>query len=157
MGIVRIQMILNQMPEMNNIRIGKDYIGVGCWGTIINDKNQTLLIKRKDNHVWERPGGKLEVGESFEQCIVREIKEETNLVVNPESMLLVEQNYDSTKESHWICIGYLCKYVSGQPQLLEAEKHDEIAWFDLNDLPQVTQHTKNALDTYNKNNKYYSS
>jgi len=59
---------------MNNTEAGKNNIGVGCWATIINDKNEILLIRRKGKKLWERLGGKLEMGESFEDCLKREIR-----------------------------------------------------------------------------------
>ncbi len=131
--------------------IAKDFIGIGCWATIINDKNEILLIKRKNNHLWERLGGKLEFGESFEQCLIREIKEETNIVITVSEFSLVEENYDSKNKLHWVCIGYLCKYKSGEPKLLELEKHEELRWFSLKDLPLVTRYTKNAIGKYLNN------
>ena len=131
---------------------GKDYIGVGCWGTIINDKNQILLIKRKNKGLWERPGGKLKIGESFENCLIREIKEKTNIEIDVTSFLLVEQVYDSKNKFHWICIGYSCKYKSGEAKILEIEKHENVKWFPLNNLPPITKYTKNSINIYLTNN-----
>lgn len=60
-------------------------VGVGV--LIFNDKKQMLLGKRKGSHgagTWCNPGGHLEFGESFEQCAIREVEEETGLkIVDP--------------------------------------------------------------------------
>lgn len=120
-------------------------IRVACWGTVINNKNEVLLIKRKGKDKWETPGGKLEAGESFKECLIREIKEETNVDIIPEFLLLVEQIYES---SHWVCIGYLCRYKSGEAKILEEEKHENVCWFRLNNLPSITEYTKRAVEKY---------
>ena len=48
---------------------------------IINNKKQLLLLQRKDNQKWAIPGGTLEYTESIEECLLREVKEETGLSV----------------------------------------------------------------------------
>ena len=52
----------------------------GC-AMILNEKKQLLLQKRADNGCWAYPGGAVELGESFEECAVREVLEETVLKV----------------------------------------------------------------------------
>jgi 8-oxo-dGTP diphosphatase len=53
---------------------------------IVNDKNQVLIAKRPDHvhqgGLWEFPGGKIEAEETVEQALVREIKEELDIVVS---------------------------------------------------------------------------
>lgn len=49
---------------------------------IFNQKNEILLIERRDNGKWSMPGGTLDFGESLVDCAIREVHEETNLTVN---------------------------------------------------------------------------
>jgi ADP-ribose pyrophosphatase YjhB (NUDIX family) len=57
-------------------------ITVGC-GAIIEDKlGRILLQKRTDYDIWGIPGGILEIGETFEETVKREVHEETNLTLN---------------------------------------------------------------------------
>ncbi|MYL50585.1 NUDIX domain-containing protein [Halobacillus litoralis] len=52
---------------------------VGC-GAIIEDSNGRILLqKRSDHGVWGIPGGLLEIGETFDAAVKREVKEETGL------------------------------------------------------------------------------
>jgi 8-oxo-dGTP pyrophosphatase MutT (NUDIX family) len=52
---------------------------VGARGVILDDRNRLLLIQRSDNHHWAMPAGAMELGESMEECAIRETFEETGL------------------------------------------------------------------------------
>ena len=52
---------------------------VGARGVILDDQNRLLLIQRSDNHRWAIPAGAMELGESMEECAIREVWEETGL------------------------------------------------------------------------------
>lgn len=64
----------NSAPLPNSIRPAASAI-------IVNNKNQLLLLQRRDNQKWAIPGGTLEYTESIEECLLREVKEETGLNV----------------------------------------------------------------------------
>ena len=82
---------------------------------------------------WEFPGGKLEPGESPQQCIVREIREELATEVKAEKTLaVVEYDYPSF---HLTMHCILCSVVSGGLQLLE---HEDAKW--------LTRETLNSVD-----------
>ncbi|WP_405294511.1 NUDIX domain-containing protein [Methanobrevibacter sp.] len=65
------------------LNMKRDY-GLTMRGIIKNDDGEILILKRHpksrtDPDTWELPGGKMEAGEFFDDALVREIKEETNL------------------------------------------------------------------------------
>ena len=81
---------------------------------------------------WEFPGGKLEAGETPEQCIEREIREELATVVHAEKELgVVEYDYP---EFHLTMHCILCSIVSGELKLLE---HEAARWLDRDTLRSV--------------------
>ena len=81
---------------------------------------------------WEIPGGKLEPGETPEQCIVREIREELATEVKAEKILgVVDYDYP-TFHLTMHCI--LCTIVSGKLQLLE---HEAAKWVSKETLRSV--------------------
>ena len=92
-----------------------------CAGVlIINEENQILLQKRKDNGQWGYPGGSLELGDSFESCAKREVLEETGLRcqelihymnVSGESMHYTYPNGDEIYAAESI---YLCHKYTGK-------------------------------------------
>ena len=81
---------------------------------------------------WEFPGGKLEAGETPEQCIEREIREELATEVRAEKELgVVEYDYP---EFHLTMYCILCSVVSGELKLLE---HEAARWLDRDTLRSV--------------------
>ena len=81
---------------------------------------------------WEIPGGKLEPGETPEECIVREIREELATEVRVECILgVVDYDYPSF---HLTMHCILCTIVSGKLQLLE---HEAAKWVNKETLRSV--------------------
>lgn len=81
---------------------------------------------------WEIPGGKIEPGETPEECIVREIREELATDVRAEDILdTIEYDYP-TFHLTMHCI--LCSIVSGKLQLLE---HENATWLTAETLRSV--------------------
>jgi mutator protein MutT len=83
---------------------------------IVRNQNKVLVCRRRDEgHLggfWEFPGGKLEAGETLEQCLKRELLEEVNLDVGQLSPLkVIEHDYpDRQVRLH----PYLCEYLDGE-------------------------------------------
>ena len=98
---------------------------------------QVLIAQRQaGSHMefrWEFPGGKLELDETPEECIVREIKEELDMEIEVLDIYkVVKFNY---KEKDILLLCYLCRLLKGEGKTLECNdfrwvKRDEIASFD---------------------------
>ena len=122
---------------------GKDYVGVGVGGIILNDAGQVLLARRGPmarNRVgqWENPGGAIGFGEEFDGAIVREIREELGIDVRVEGLLRIVNHIIPGDAQHWVSPTLVCRY-SGHavsPCIREPDKCSEIGWFELDSLPE---------------------
>ncbi len=122
-------------------------VGVGT-GVMLKKENKILLGKRVSTGLWTMPGGKLEVGESFEDCIRRETLEETNLTIR--EMKLMSLNNDIfDHEVHYVTIGFYSEHFEGEARAMEPEKISEWHWFDLNNLPEnLFLSSKKMIENY---------
>src|SRR5215208_4421596 len=78
---------------------------VSVKGIVLRDDTVVLVRNRRDE--WELPGGKLELGESPELCVAREIEEELGLDVGPVS-LVDSWVYTIAPGTHVLVITYGC-------------------------------------------------
>lgn len=97
----------------------KKYIRVvAC---VIEEAGRFLITQRKKQshlgHLWEFPGGKIEAGESLEDCAIRECEEELGIVVKP-LRLLEETKHDYPEASVHLYF-MLCQHSSGTPQAID--------------------------------------
>ena len=84
---------------------------VSVTGIITDERGRALLIQRRDNHHWEPPGGVLELGESIEDGLRREVREETGLDVEPVALTGVYKNMNRGV----IALVFRCTTTGGQP------------------------------------------
>ncbi len=123
------------------MKAGMDYIGIGVGAFILNDKKQVLLQKRGSKSknevgVWVKPGGAVEYGETAEEALLREIKEELDIEIEILDFLGYEDHLLKKDKQHWIALFFLAKVKSGEAKNMEPSKTDEIGWFDLNNMPE---------------------
>lgn len=110
---------------------------VGVGGVVIRN-GRVLLIRRSKPPLsgrWMIPGGTVELGETLEQAVVREIEEETQLRARPVEMLGVFDWIESDEEGvryHFVIVDYLCRCADGAPQA--GSDASAAAWASLGEL-----------------------
>ena len=144
--------------------IKKPKVGAGVGVLILNKDKKILLGKRHDNldkadsafrisACWTMPGGKLEFGETFEECGKREVEEETGIKLN--SIKVICTNNDMNECAHFITIGLISEEFEGEAKVIEPEEITEWGWFSLNNLPEnLFFPSAHILENY-KQNKFY--
>jgi len=102
-------------------------------GALIFDRGKILLVERGREPLkgyWSLPGGVLEIGETLEQGIVREVREETGLEVEPLTMLEIFERIirdsQGAPEYHYVLIDYICRVTGGS--LRAADDASRVAW-----------------------------
>lgn len=92
-------------------------VGVGA---VIFDEGRVLLIERGHAPLkgeWSLPGGALELGETLEEGIRREVLEETGLIIDPLAIVEVfdriSRDADGRVQYHYVLVDYLCRVIGG--------------------------------------------
>ncbi len=123
------------------------YVRIGWWGLvsprvteraplvlaqgIVRDGDRVLLAMRDDLWGWELPGGTVESGETAEDALVRELREETGVDVEIERHV---GDYVRTGFRPHRARVYLCRATGGQPS--RGSEVRDVAWFPLDRLPE---------------------
>lgn len=125
------------LEELKKAFFKKFTLVLAAGGLVQNEMAENLLIHRRGK--WDLPKGKLDKGETLEECAVREVQEETGLTnIILEELLLVtwhtyhEGTHFILKESHWYMM-----HCSGSQNLVPQAEEDinEVKWVRDEELP----------------------
>jgi ADP-ribose pyrophosphatase YjhB (NUDIX family) len=95
---------------------------VSVTGVVIDEDDRALVIQRRDNAHWEPPGGILELDETITEGLLREIREETGLIVEPIALTGVYKNLSRGI----VALVFRCRAISGT--LRENEEVTAFQW-----------------------------
>jgi ADP-ribose pyrophosphatase YjhB (NUDIX family) len=116
---------------------------------VIDERGRIALVHRKDNGLWALPGGGMELGESIEDCAVREVKEETGLDVELIGLVGIYTNphhvmkYDDGEVRQQFSICYTTKLIGGE--LAFDSESTEIAWVEPLEIASLPMHPSMRL------------
>jgi 8-oxo-dGTP diphosphatase len=130
-------------------------------GAVVLREGRVLLVRRGKEPLkgrWVVPGGTVELGESLEAAVVREVHEETGVHVRPREVLLVFDRIlrdDGGIRYHYVIVDYLCEDLGGDARAGDDAEAvafagpDELGAYDLPDkaLELVREGFRRAADT----------
>lgn len=114
-------------------------IGVGA---VVIDEGKVLLVRRGQEPLkgeWSLPGGALELGETLEQGVVREVLEETGLTVVPAGIVevldrITQDDLSGQVRYHYVLVDFLCRVAGGT--MRGGSDAEEARWVDRQELQE---------------------
>lgn len=127
----------------------------GAAAIIVNSEGQILLQSRADRDKWGLPGGYQELGERFQDTVLREVKEETNLDVKEEDLELIDIVSGASRRNDYpngdVVINntalYCIRKYSGELKWDSESKN--MKFFDLDNLPE-NQNDPDLIEVYKR-------
>ena len=112
-------------------------VGVGA---VVIDGTKVLLVRRGQEPLkgeWSLPGGALELGETLQQGVVREVLEETGLIVAPGGIIEILDRITPDETSgrvryHYVLIDFVCHVTGGA--LCPGTDAEEVRWVERDQL-----------------------
>lgn len=127
-------------------RLGKEgQLRVGCSATIFDKtREKVLLTQRTDNGRWCLPGGAMEAGESAAEACVREVWEETGLVVQVKRLIGVYSNpdqlvvYPDGTKVFMVVLSFEAEIIAGELGL--SHETTAFGYFSLQEMESMPMH-----------------
>ncbi|SCG38950.1 NUDIX hydrolase [Micromonospora halophytica] len=125
--------------------IGHDLLWLPSVSAVIRDDVGALLLgKRADDGRWSVVSGFVEPGEQPATAVVREVEEETGLIVEPvrlSSVVSHPHTYPNGDHCELLNLGFHCRLVSGTATVNDDESV-AVEWFPPDRLPELDAHAR---------------
>jgi ADP-ribose pyrophosphatase YjhB (NUDIX family) len=121
-------------PDFNRLR------RTAACAVVFDAQGRLLLHRRTDNGRWALPGGAIEIGETADQAVVREVEEETGYRVEVVRLVGVYSDplhttitYPDGNVNAYVAIAFECRMTGGSPAL--SDETSAVDWFAVDEPP----------------------
>ncbi len=126
---------------------------------VLMKENKILLSRRYNTGYFDNyysfPAGHLDGKETLRQAMVREVKEETGIILNQSDLELIHTMNRKIPNNERVDFFFTTKKWLGAPKIMESEKCNDLSWFELNNLPDnIIPYIKQAIDSVLDNITY---
>jgi 8-oxo-dGTP diphosphatase len=104
---------------------------VSVAAAIVDESGQLLAVRRRDNGHWEPPGGILELDETIQAGLVREVQEETGLEVEPQALSGVYKNM----RRGIVALVFRCRIIDGEPR--PTREAEQVSWLSPDEISNL--------------------
>src|SRR5882762_9840565 len=124
-------------PEANSLVVGGSAV-------VVDRSGRILLQRRSDSGHWALPGGAMDIGETFAESVIREVKEETGFDVRIERIVGIYSDpghvfvYDDGEVRQEFNICLACTIVGGA--LAVSNESTDVRFFALDEVADLTMH-----------------
>ena len=139
---------MSQVIYGDHISKGAD-LRIGACAVIFDDmRKKVLLTQRADNGLWCLPGGKMESGETLEECCQREVWEETGLHVRITRLVGIYSNRDQLvvyrdgNQAQIVVVSFEAEITGGEPGL--SNETTAFGYFALDEIESLPMHGRHA-------------
>jgi 8-oxo-dGTP diphosphatase len=119
-------------------------------GVMLVRHGQVLLGRRTSGQRpgwWGWIGGKLEFGETLQECARREAREEAGIEITNLRLLCISSIF--VEDQHWIDVEFLADIAAGEPHAAAPDELTEWAWYPIDELPApIFEPAERALQSY---------
>jgi 8-oxo-dGTP pyrophosphatase MutT (NUDIX family) len=132
---------LSYIQELRAVVGHRPLLLAGVVVMVFDEHRRVLLQHRTDDHMWDLPGGFMELGETTEETGRREVWEETGLEIGEMKLFTVLSGkefffeYPNGDQAFSVCPVYVTNHPHGKLQP-DGEEGSEVEFFSLHDLPE---------------------
>ncbi len=124
---------------------------------ILNEKEEVLLLREASSYAdgtnigrYDVPGGRIDSGESLNDALVREVREETGLLFEQSELVDVHDTFNQKGDEVWHIVRLFYKITSVRGEVALSEDHDEHIWVPVKEAIQRTEVIANLIPILKK-------